>query len=132
MTRTILSCAIVASIAFAVVVSGAPEPTEMVAPKIAVTILPASGDIPASMANGRPVYEFFVLVSDPDETTAFVNARALLQAGDTKNIRRPFYAGLLTGRVSLSAKGVATYRVEYVRDGKLLAVTSAQIGMSRE
>jgi hypothetical protein len=78
--------------------------------RMSVTLLPYQGVIPASLANGRPVYVCEVLVFDG---ARFLSAREILQPGMRRDVVGARDTRRISGWVSLDREGRARYEVTY-------------------
>lgn len=129
---SIISAVFVVSLALPALIATAKEEAPAI-PRLRVTVLPHHGIIPASMVNGRPVYKFEVAVVDERRRMMFAVADTLLQAGDTKSVERGSEkSGLVRGAIAIDGQGRASYKAQYLKDGRPLLETSAKLRLLPE
>jgi hypothetical protein len=97
-----------------------------------VSITPFDGVIPATMANGRPVYKFSALVLERDQKVG-ASASTLLQAGMRRELKyEKSPAGWLEGSVHIERSGLAGYQFSFVQNGRVRFSSSGVIQVRPE
>ena len=128
MKRLVVVAAVLTTIA--VYAQKQPPVQQVFTPTLIVSMGPYRGIIPASLANGRPVYQFSARVMDEEQNQMLASTQVLMQAGDTKTLTgRARPPQKLLAAVSLDERGQARYRVEYLRDGRRVLASNATIAL---
>ena len=98
-------------------------------PTLSVSMGPYTGILPASLANGRPVYQFTAHVMDEEKNEMLARTRVLMQPGDTKTLKGKTARSTdeLFAAVTLDGRGQARYRVEYRQEDRRVLASSAAI-----
>jgi hypothetical protein len=107
-----------------------PDPSTLT-PTLTVSVEPYRGYLPAHLANGRPVYQFSVLVADEEQKMGLTSANVLMQAGETKRVASNTSSlfGYVLGAITIDGEGRARYRAAYFRDGRRVLASSATIDL---
>ncbi len=98
-------------------------PSRDAVPELVVLLAPAEGMVPLDAADQVAPYRFFVTALDRDTRTQFGSNDVLVRSGQ----KRAIEGSQLRGSVDLSKDGSAKYSVEFLRDGKVVARTSATV-----
>jgi hypothetical protein len=111
--------------------NGLPEDSAFT-PGVQVSVTPYDGVIPATMANGRPVYKFSVLVLDRNKKLG-ASSSTLLQAGMHRELKHQrSRRGWLEGSVRIDRTGLTSYRFAFVHDERVMFSLSGVVQVRPE